>query len=154
MLLVTHNHALGRCFADLDVTFHPTVGDVHFLETTSGMLTLGLLLQESWVEGGWDWQSGIMWLNNVEWIASELATTIQVIVIVTVPLAVSDWPPWTVWAFLSHDTTAMSVLTMSNLPFTIDTDGLFLRGGVAVWAVEVANLLNIEIPLGLVSVWL
>ena len=95
-----------------------------------------------------------MWLNNMEWIASELATTVQVIVLVAVPLTVSNWPPWAVRAFLSHDTGAMSVLTVSNLPLTVDTDRLFLRWGVAVGAVEVTNLLDIEIPLRLVSVWL
>ena len=130
-----------------DVALHPTVWNVHFLVTTIGVLSFSLFLQESWVKRGRDGQLWVVWLDNVEWVTTQLTAAFQSVKWITMPLTVADWPPWSVGALFSHDTAAMSVLAMSNLPFTVNANRLLLRWCVTIRAAQVADLLHVEIPL-------
>jgi hypothetical protein len=122
MFLVAHNHALGSGLAFDDVALHPTIWNVHFLVTTIGMLLFSLFLQESRVKRGRDGQLWVVWLDNVEWVTSQLTAAFQSVKWITIPLTVADWPPWSIRALFSHDTAAMSILTMSYLPLTVDAN--------------------------------
>jgi len=123
MLTITHNHALSRWVACLNIALHPPVRNIHvLLAAVVGELLLSLFEKESRVKGSGNWEWWVMGLNNMEGITTERATTVQIVELIAMPLTIANGPPWPIGTLLSHNTRAKSILTVTNLPLAVDTD--------------------------------